>query len=90
MLTNSSTLSLCTQLVGVFDKVLVDAPCSGASMFKKYPETVKDYNLKLELACQKRQLEILDNAYLTLKENGVLVYSTCTYNKYENEDVIKI
>ena len=58
-------------------------------MFKKYPETVKDYNLKLELACQKRQLEILDNAYLTLKENGVLVYSTCTYNKYENEDVIE-
>ena len=89
MLTNSSTLSLCTQLVGVFDKVLVDAPCSGASMFKKYPETVKDYNLKLELACQKRQLEILDNAYLTLKENGILVYSTCTYNKYENEDVIE-
>ncbi|MGN1398921.1 MAG: RsmF rRNA methyltransferase first C-terminal domain-containing protein [Erysipelotrichaceae bacterium] len=90
LLTNSPTGSLCPQLRAVFDKVLVDAPCSGASMFKKYPLTVNDYCLKLELACQKRQLDILENAYVALKENGTLLYSTCTYNRYENEDVVEM
>ncbi len=89
MVTNSTVEKLCPQLKGFFDKIVVDAPCSGASMFKKYPETIKDYNLNSVLACAKRQLGILDYAYMSLKENGTLVYSTCTYNKYENEGVVE-
>ena len=42
------------------------------------------------MANQKRQLYILDYAYLTLKENGILVYSTCTFNRYENEEVVRL
>ena len=89
LLTNNDAKTICEQLEGVCDKVLVDAPCSGASMFKKYPETVKDYNLNSELACQKRQLEILSEAYKALKQDGILVYSTCTYNLYEDEQVVE-
>lgn len=89
LLTNNDAKSICEQLEGCCDKVLVDAPCSGASMFKKYPETIKDYNLNSELACQKRQLEILSEAYKALKQEGILVYSTCTYNLIENEQVVE-
>lgn len=89
LLTNNDAKSICEQLEGCCDKVLVDAPCSGASMFKKYPETIKDYNLSSELACQKRQLEILSEAYKALKQEGILVYSTCTYNLIENEQVVE-
>lgn len=85
LLTNATVEELCPKVAGYFDKVVVDAPCSGASMFKKYPETIKDYHENSVLACQKRQLHILNQAYLALKENGTLVYSTCTYNMYENE-----
>lgn len=89
LLTNNDAKSICEQLEGYCDKILVDAPCSGASMFKKYPETIKDYNLNSELACQKRQLEILSEAYKALKQDGILVYSTCTYNLIENEEVVE-
>ncbi len=89
ILTNLAADKLCDKVMGYFDKVLVDAPCSGSSMFKKYPTSLLEYNLASELACQKRQLEILDEAYKALKENGILVYSTCTYNLYENEQVIE-
>jgi len=88
VLTNCAPENLCPHLTGIFDKVLVDAPCSGASMFKKYPETINDYNENSVKACAKRQAGILDLAANTLKDNGVLVYSTCTYNQIEDEQVI--
>ena len=90
IISNCDTSLLSETLYGLFDKVFIDAPCSGAAMFKKYPDTVNDYNLASEMACQKRQLEILENGYKCLKENGILIYSTCTYNTIENEDVIRI
>lgn len=89
LLTNNTVEDLCPRLAGYFDKIVVDAPCSGASMFKKYPETIKDYNHASVLACQKRQLNILDYAYIALKAEGTLVYSTCTYNKYEDEYAVQ-
>ncbi len=90
LITNNTVEDLCPKLLGLFDKVLIDAPCSGASMFKKYPNTIYDYNHNMVIANQKRQLNILDYGYLTLKEQGILVYSTCTFNKYENEEVVKL
>lgn len=88
ILLNGDSENICSQLEGCCDKILVDAPCSGASMFKKYPESIKDYNQKNVNYCQKRQLEILQQAYKALKQNGTMVYSTCTYNLTENEDTI--
>lgn len=90
LISNNAVDDLCPRLLSVFDKVLVDAPCSGAGMFKKYPESIDQYNYNAVMANQKRQLYILDYAYLTLKENGILVYSTCTFNKHENEEVVRL
>ena len=89
MLTNNSADKVAWAFEGYFDRVLVDAPCSGSSMFKKYPATINDYTEANVLACNKRQLQILDEAYKTLKQDGVLVYSTCTYNKIEDEEVVE-
>lgn len=90
LITNNKVADLCVNLLSVFDKVLVDAPCSGAGMFKKYPDSLTEYNHNTVMANQKRQLQILDYAYLALKEGGILVYSTCTFNSYENEEVVRL
>lgn len=88
MITNSLPEELCPKIQGWFDKVLVDAPCSGEGMFKKNDHAMLDWSQGHVEACAKRQLKILENAYLTLKKEGILVYSTCTYSMEENERVI--
>lgn len=88
ILSSMSAEELALRLKGYFDKVLVDAPCSGAAMFKKYPDSVPGYSEGNVLACQNRQLRILEEAYKMLREGGSLVYSTCTFNTRENEEVI--
>ena len=90
VISNNSPDELARSLKNSFDKVLVDAPCSGSSMFKKFPETEQEYNEASVKACQKRQLEIMDKAYEMLKEGGVLVYSTCTFNLKENEECLAL
>ncbi len=89
LLTNSTVENLCPQLRGVCDKVLVDAPCSGSGMFRKYPESVADYTEGNVKACARRQLAILDQAAITVKQSGTLVYSTCTLNCQEDEEVVE-
>lgn len=79
---------LCNKLYGYFDKVLVDAPCSGEGMFRKNDNSKTEWSQEHVVSCGKRQLQILNSAKHALKENGVLVYSTCTFSKEENEDVI--
>ena len=79
---------LCKRLSGFFDKVLVDAPCSGEGMFRKNPEACKEWSEEHVLSCAKRQKIILDCAKDALKENGILVYSTCTFSPEENEEVL--
>ena len=85
LLTCLSTRDIVKMSAGNFDRILIDAPCSGASMFKKYPESINDYNEANVLACHRRQLDILENGYQLLKQDGIMVYSTCTYNLIENE-----
>ncbi len=80
---------LCEKLTGFFDKVLVDAPCSGEGMFKKEPEAVSAWSKKAVIACAVRQQSILDSAAKAVKCGGTLVYSTCTFSKEENEDTIE-
>ncbi len=67
------------------DFVLVDAPCSGEGMFRKEPSAVSEWSESNVLLCVSRQKEILDQAWAMLEEGGVLIYSTCTYNREENE-----
>lgn len=74
---------------GYFDKVLVDAPCSGEGMFRKHPEARNEWQPASPLGCAERQLHILSHAAQMLKAGGKLVYSTCTFNEIENEGVVQ-
>lgn len=79
---------LCEKLTGFFDKVLVDAPCSGEGMFRKNPSAVEEWSLEHVKMCAKRQLSILNTAAKALKEGGIMVYSTCTFSLEENEQTV--
>lgn len=71
-----------------FDRILVDAPCSGEGMFRKEDVAVEMWSPENVEMCAQRQLDILDQAADMLKEGGVLVYSTCTFSPKEDEGVI--
>lgn len=72
-----------------FDKILVDAPCSGEGMFRKNDEAGKEWSLENVALCAKRQDEILDEAAKMLKRGGRIVFSTCTFAIEENEGSIR-
>ena len=74
---------------GFFDRVLVDAPCSGEGMFRRHPESRAEWNPGLKEMCAARQAEILDEGAKTLRAGGVMVYSTCTFNETENEITVR-
>lgn len=88
IVTQSHPKALCQSCHGWFDKVLVDAPCSGEGMMKKHDEAARGWSVENIHACAKRQLEILTEAADTVKDLGFLVYSTCTYAMEENEAVV--
>jgi len=69
-----------------FDVVLVDAPCSGEGMFRKDNDAIKEWSLSNVKLCMERQRRILSDVWNALKPDGILIYSTCTYNRNENED----
>lgn len=71
-----------------FDRILVDAPCSGEGMFRKSQEARRQWNPEEVKGCAKRQADILDQAALMLKEGGRMVYSTCTFSAEENEETM--
>lgn len=73
---------------GWFDRVLVDAPCSGEGMFRRHPETRAEWSLELPRMCHERQLQILREAARMLRPGGKMVYSTCTFNRLENEETV--
>lgn len=79
---------LCEKLTGFFDKVLVDAPCSGEGMFRKNPRAIEEWSQEHVKMCAKRQLSILNTAAKALKEDGIMVYSTCTFSLEENEQTV--
>ena len=68
------------------DRILVDAPCSGEGMFRKEPAALENWSEANISLCTLRQREILDEAWMMLEEGGHLIYSTCTYNRDENEE----
>jgi 16S rRNA C967 or C1407 C5-methylase (RsmB/RsmF family)/NOL1/NOP2/fmu family ribosome biogenesis protein len=73
----------------VFDRVIVDAPCSGEGLFRRDPATRAEWSPARVEGCAVRQREILDDALGLVRPGGVLVYSTCTFNRTENEDVVE-
>lgn len=74
------------KLNGFFDVIIIDAPCSGEGLFRKDPEAMSEWSEENANLCSTRQRRILEHLWPSLKQNGILVYSTCTYNKRENED----
>ncbi|MGN0169841.1 MAG: RsmB/NOP family class I SAM-dependent RNA methyltransferase [Lachnospiraceae bacterium] len=72
-----------------FDRILVDAPCSGEGMFRKNEQAMEEWSVEGVEACAKRQDEILSYAHRMLKPGGRLVYSTCTFSKEEDEGSVE-
>lgn len=68
-----------------FDVIVVDAPCSGSGLFRKDPEAVSEWTVQNVQLCSQRQQRILADVLPSLKENGVLIYSTCSYSLEEDE-----
>jgi 16S rRNA C967 or C1407 C5-methylase (RsmB/RsmF family)/NOL1/NOP2/fmu family ribosome biogenesis protein len=85
-LTNTSPFDLSRHWPERFDVILVDAPCSGEGLFRKDPDSIKEWSEEAIEKCVKRQREILSYAMQMLTPGGFLVYSTCTYNRKENEE----
>lgn len=79
---------LCRRWPAFFDKILVDAPCSGEGMFRRHPETRLEWNAASPAGCAQRQSRILNCAALMLRPGGLLAYSTCTFNAVENDGVV--
>lgn len=73
---------------GKFDKVILDAPCSGSGMFRKNEAVKNDWSINKVLKFQDEQKKLIINAYSYLKEGGILCYSTCSFSKEEDEDVV--
>ena len=68
-----------------FNIIFVDAPCSGEGMFRKEPETVNEWSMANVELCAARQRRILQDIWPSLAPGGYLVYSTCTFNHFEND-----
>ena len=85
---NESPDRLSSRFEGMFDRILVDAPCSGEGMFRKNPLAVGEWSEQNVEACKKRQLSILVEAAKMIKSDGIIAYSTCTFSMQENEEVV--
>ncbi len=88
LVTNSPVEALAERFAGFFDRVLVDAPCSGEGMFRKEEAAVTDWSEETVEMCARRQMEILRSAAKLLRPGGRLVYSTCTFAVQENEQTV--
>lgn len=79
---------LAERLPGFFDRVLVDAPCSGEALFRREPESIREWSPAAVRGCARRQGRLLDSAAKLVRPGGILLYVTCTFSPEENEGVI--
>lgn len=77
-----------SHLTHFFDVILTDVPCSGEGMFRKDPQAIAEWSELNVKNCVVRQQEILQNIWGALRPGGLLIYSTCTYNTEENEEMV--
>ena len=89
LVTNEHPAALADRFPGFFDRVLVDAPCSGEGMFRKEEAAVTDWSQETVEMCARRQAEILHSAARMLRPGGRLVYSTCTFAPEEDEQAVE-
>jgi NOL1/NOP2/sun family putative RNA methylase len=75
------------RLENYFDVIVIDAPCSGSGLFRKDASAIEEWSLNNVALCSQRQQRILADIMPSLKEDGVLIYSTCSYSKEEDEDI---
>ena len=87
VVTNETPQRLAEKYPKFFDKIIVDAPCSGEGMFRKEPQAITEWSVEHTLSCAARQKNILDSAVKMLKDGGMLIYSTCTFAPEENEQI---
>ena len=88
LVTNEHPQRLADRYAGYFDRVLIDAPCSGEGMFRKEEAAVTDWSEETVQMCARRQAEILHSGAQLVRPGGRLVYSTCTFAPGENEQAI--
>ena len=88
LVTNEHPENLARRFSGFFDRVLVDAPCSGEGMFRKEEAAVTDWSEETVAMCARRQGEILHSAAKLVRPGGILVYSTCTFAPEEDEGAV--
>ena len=72
-----------------FDLIVTDVPCSGEGMFRKDEEAVRGWSPEAVMRCSALQREIVETVWPTLREGALLVYSTCTFNRFEDEDNVR-
>jgi NOL1/NOP2/fmu family ribosome biogenesis protein len=75
-------------LENYFDVMVVDAPCSGSGLFRRDPDAINEWSPENVTLCSQRQQRILADAFPSLKKNGILIYSTCSYSIQEDEDIL--
>jgi hypothetical protein len=73
----------------LFDLILTDVPCSGEGMFRKDPATIKEWSVQNVMKCQQLQRSIISDIWDCLRPGGILIYSTCTFNRHEDEENIE-
>ncbi|RMC24649.1 MULTISPECIES: RsmB/NOP family class I SAM-dependent RNA methyltransferase [unclassified Lactobacillus] len=88
LVTNESPQKLAPQFPAFFDKIIVDAPCSGEGMFRKNKDAITYWSQDYIQLCQNRQKEILTEAVKMLAPGGELIYSTCTFAPEEDEQIV--
>lgn len=76
------------RLENYFDVIVVDAPCSGSGLFRREPEAVGEWSEENVQLCHQRQQRILADCWPALRQGGLLIYSTCSYSKEEDEDIL--
>ncbi|WP_018750507.1 RsmB/NOP family class I SAM-dependent RNA methyltransferase [Paenibacillus sanguinis] len=88
IVTQAAPQALSARFPLAFDRIMLDAPCSGEGMFRKDPEAIAEWSPASVELCAARQWDILQDAVAMLKPGGRLAYSTCTFNRRENEETI--
>ena len=78
-----------SKLQNYFDVIVVDAPCSGSGLFRKEHEAIEHWSENNVMLCSQRQQRILADVWPALKKDGILIYSTCSYSKEEDENIVE-
>ncbi|MBR6346337.1 MAG: hypothetical protein IKR69_03005 [Bacteroidales bacterium] len=89
MVVTSADPSAFSSLEGFFDIVVADVPCSGEGMFRKEPDAVRDWSPETVKLCASRQRRIIADVWPALRPGGLMIYSTCTFNHFENGDNVR-